>query len=319
MNWIYIFGERGGADLKVGRTTGAVAAGRLDQVNGEQTTEESYVCLAAVLGTKNEEKAIKDHFEPIRRAKGRRTEYFDPMPELVEYAAWLRSQYFASPDGTDRQEDWVVVEPDVWLPDGEARRMPRPDHDPEKIVQDFETFHGPLAGTPWSWFPDPKASIQDYFTPPELIDAVREGMGGIDLDAASHWLANRTLKIPRYFHRGFSAFEHDWEGRVWLNPPFGDNDPWWKRVVEFVEAGKVEQICIVSPVWAFTTHQAEPLMKHVAATVLLTPTPKWWGNPNEKVGSNHPHAIVYIGPRVAEVLAALEPWGIPMELKWRAE
>jgi hypothetical protein len=317
--WIYIFGERSGTDLKVGHSSSDCAAERLEKVNGEQTTEESYVCLAAVLGTANEEKVIKKHFAELRRPKGRKTEYFWPEPELVEYAAWLRSQYFTSPDGTDKRDDWVVVEPDVWLPDGAARRMPRPKDDPQKIVQDYEVFEGPLAGTPWTWFPNPKASIQDYFTPVELIEAIREGMGGIDLDAASHWLANRRLKIPKYFHRGFSAFEHDWEGRVWLNPPFGENQPWWERVVEFVDSGRIEQICIVSPVWAFTTRQARPLMELVDATVLLTPTPKWWGNPSEKVGSNHPHAIIYIGNRVDEVLGALEPWGIPMELKWRKD
>lgn len=321
--WIYFFGERSGADMKIGITGQPRAVDRLKAVHREQTTDAQYVCLAAVRGSRAQEAAIKRHFDHLQREdKGTKKEYFRPEAELVEYAAWVRAQWWASADGEDRGDDWTTVDPDVWLPDGPARRLARPDDDPEKIIQDYDALGGRLAGTPWAWFPDPKASIQDYFTPAYLIDAVRTGMDGLDLDAASHWLANRQHRIPRYFTIGYSAFDHDWttEGgdpaKVWLNPPFGYNSDWWPRVVEQVEAGYVEQICILSPVWTFTTGLAKPLMQHVSATVLLTPTPKWWGNPNDKVGSNHPHAIVYIGHRTDEVLTALEPWGIPMQVSW---
>lgn len=312
--WIYVFGERSGRDLKIGHTAASVASTRLDSVNGEQTTEEDYVCLAAVVGSTKDEESIKRAFERFKRPKGRKTEYFWPEQEVVEYAAWLRSQWFVSPNGMDEREGWARVESDVWLPDGAQRRIPQPEHNPEQIIQDFEDLDGPLAGTAWSWLPNPKASIQDYFTPLPIIDAVREGMGEIDLDAASHWLANRTLRIPRYFHIGYSAFEHEWGGRVWLNPPYGENEKWWPRALEFVESGQVEQICLLSPVWAFTTGIAKPLMERSSALVLLAPTPKFWGNSDGREGSNMPHAIVYIGDRTPQVLNALRPFGIPFHL-----
>lgn len=254
-------------------------------------------------------------FSHLRQRRGRKQEYYDSGAELVEYAAWLRAQWWASPDGRDEREGWAHVDSDVWLPDGSTRRMAQPARDPEKMIQDGEALQGPLAGTPWSWLPDPRASIMDFFTPVEIVEAAREGMGGIDLDAASHWLAQRRLKIDDYFTVGRSAFEHEWYGRVWLNPPYGDNDPWWQRVLEFVESGKVEQICILSPVWAFTTQIARPLMARSTALLLLEPTPKFWGNAEGRTGKNHPHAIVYIGDRVAEVLGALRPFGIPAKLE----
>lgn len=312
--WVYILGERTGADVKIGHTGASTAAERVTGVNRDQTTDEEYVCLAAVAGSLKDEETLHRAFAHLRRRKGRKQEYYEPASELVEYAAWLRSQWFVSPDGIDNREGWAEVEPDVWLPDGNGRRMPQPIPSPERIVQDFEALEGPLAGTPWSWFPSPKASVQDYFTPLEIVDAARRGMGDIDLDAASHWLANRTLRVPRYFHIGYSAFDHDWEGRVWLNPPYGENAKWWPRALEFVESGQVEQICILSPVWAFTTHIARALMDRSAALVLLTPTPKFWGNSDLREGSNMPHAIVYIGERSDEVLRELRPFGIPCQL-----
>lgn len=313
-HWIYVLGERSGADIKIGKTKAARVAERLDGVNAEQTTSESYVVLAAVVGSTKDESALHRAFGHLQKPKGRKREYFEAGPELIEYAAWLRSQWFCSPDGTDDRDKWAIVEPEAWMPDGAGRRMAEPAMDLSKLVQDFEDFSGPLAGTPWSWFPSPKASIQDYFTPPEIIAAARQGMGGIDLDAASHWVANREHKIPRYFHIGHSAFEHDWQGRVWLNPPYGENERWWTRALEFVESGAVDHLCALSPVWAFTTKVAQPLMAQSSAMILLSPTPKFWGNSAGREGSNMPHAIVYSGDRDAEVVQAFRPFGMPFQL-----
>ena len=313
--WIYLFGERNGVDIKIGETKASRADIRLGTVNGDQTTMENYVCLAAAVGATKDETRLKEYFGHLQRQdKGTRKEYFRPEPELVEYAAWLRAQWFVSPDGEDEREGFDVVDPTFWTPDP-YRRMSKPPDDPTKFIQDYDTWGGPLAGTAWSWLPNPKASVQDYFTPPEIVDAAREGMGGIDLDAAGHPRANRELRIPRIFLMSYSAFDNDWEGKVWLNPPYGENDRWWPRVMEFVDSGQVEQICILSPVWAFTTQIARPLMERADAMLLLEPTPKFWGNSEGRTGTNNPHAIVYIGDRRREVLGALSSFGIPMTLQ----
>lgn len=318
-SWVYFFGAKSGQDIKIGFTRQRRVVDRLKQVNGEQTTSEEYVVLAGVLGNRKDEEKVKRHFAHLCRSdKGRRQEYFEPEPELAEYVAWVRSQYFASPNGEDESKGWEYVNPEAWLPNGENgyQRIPPPESDIDKMVQDWETWPGPLAGTPWSWFPNPAATFQDFFTPPDIVDAVREGMGGIDLDAASHWYANRTHRIPKYFTPGYSAFDHDWEGRVWLNPPYGENDRWWPRVVEQYASGKITQIAIISPVWAFTTQIAKPLMRLVDVTILLVPTPKFWGNSEGRTGTNNPHAIVYIGSRASQMLHSLKGFGIPLEMAW---
>lgn len=303
-----------GLDIKVGGSTGRTMRQRLSQVNAEQTTSAEYVLLAAVRGDRKDEEAVKRHFESLRRTdKGRRKEYFHPESELADYVNWLRQWWWASIDQDDPIEDVEAVEPSHWMPMG-GRSLPAPEKDPGRLIQAHVTLDGPLAGTAWDWMVSPKQSIQDYFTPSELIEAARQAMGGIDLDAASHPLANREHRIPDYFHINRSAFDHDWHGRVWLNPPYGNNAPWFECVRRYVDSGEVTQLCLLSPVWAFNTEIARPLMAMSSAMTLLSPTPKFWGNANNRTGTNQPHAILYFGDRVAEFHAAFAPFGIPFRL-----
>jgi hypothetical protein len=83
-----------------------------------------------------------------------------------------------------------------------------------------------------------------------------------------------------------------------------------------MDAGRTSQLCMLSPVYVFTTGVAQPIMARSAAAVLLTPTPKFYnpGEPN-KTGTNLPHAIVYWGARRREFLRAYRKWGIPFTLE----
>lgn len=311
-SWVYILGERTGRDIKVGWARNMRA--RLGSINGEQMDDSNYVLLAGVRGTKTNEADVLRYFaDDIRQDRGPRKEYLHPTDAVVEYANWLRSQWFVAlePD----EDDVPMEDPSHWLPRPERRITP-PIADPERLVQAFEDLAGPLAGTAWAWMVGQRAGIQDYFTPPEIVGAAFDAMGGIDLDAASHWMANRVHKIPDWFHTGRSAFENRWYGRVWLNPPYGDNEPWFREIERYVRSGDIEQLCMISPMWSFHTRLAEPVLKLSSGLVLLIPTPKFWGNedPN-KVGKNHPHGVLYIGDRMAEFRQAFQPFGIPVRFE----
>jgi hypothetical protein len=306
VSWVYIFGERSGRDLKVGR--GRNLRNRLGTVQAEQMDDSRYVLLAGVRGTRTNEQAILAYFkDDVRRDRGAHEEYLYPTEAVVEYANWLRSQWFVAlePD----EDDVPMEDPSHWLPRPERRIAP-PVSDPAQLIQPFEDLTGPLAGTAWAWMVGQRAGIQDYFTPSEIVNAARDAMGGIDLDAASHWMANRAHKIPDWFHTGRSAFENRWYGRVWLNPPYGDNEPWFYEIERYVTSGDIEQLCMISPMWAFHTKIAEPILKLSSGLVLLIPTPKFWGNadPN-KTGKNHPHGVLYIGERMTEFRDAFKPFG----------
>lgn len=315
--WIYVMGEVSGEDVKIGVSRKPFLKERVKSVNAEQTTSAKYVLLVGLLGSAKDEKAIHRYFSHLRRSdKGDRTEYFNPAPELVEYINWLRSQWWVTHNGDEDATTMWVEDSTNWLPDP-SRRIQRGTHDIEMLIQTDQALSGPLAGTPWDWFVSDEAQIQDYFTPLHLVDAARTAMGGIDLDAASHWLANKVLRIPDFFHMGRSAMENDWYGKVWLNPPFGNYLPWFQKIMHYVEIGEVTDVCMLSPTWAFTTIQAQDFIATTSAHVLLSPTPSFWGNSQGRTGRNDPHSIVYIGQREDEFCEAFAEYGIAMELRVR--
>ena len=60
----------------------------------------------------------------------------------------------------------------------------------------------------------------EWYTPKEYIEVVREFLGGIDLDPASSDKAQETVKAARYFTIEDDGLSKAWEGKIWLNPPY---------------------------------------------------------------------------------------------------
>ena len=60
----------------------------------------------------------------------------------------------------------------------------------------------------------------EWYTPPDLIEAARDCMGGIDLDPASSDEAQQAVKGTRFFSVTDDGLSQPWDGRVWLNPPY---------------------------------------------------------------------------------------------------
>jgi hypothetical protein len=326
--WVYFFGVSDGSAVKIGKAERGAKplTVRRRSIETAQLAPTRLVLLAAVRGTRQNEESIKGYFEEFRvHGDTNNTETFHPVPEVVEYANWLRQQYFAWTNEEDGPDDLPSFP--AWCPEP-GRRVPLDEPVPGLLLQDYDVQNGALSGTPWAPMARPLPPHNDYYTPAGLIACAREAMGGIDLDPASHWVAARNHGIANYYHQYKSAFDNPWSGRIWLNPPYGENGRWFTEIIKYWDRGDIDQLCMLSPVWAFSTAIAKPVCDRSSAFVVLTPTPKFWGRHkngrivdegSEELGVNHPHAILYMGRRVAEFRKAFAGAGVPMKLLFEPE
>lgn len=139
----------------------------------------------------------------------------------------------------------------------------------------------------------------EWYTPAPYIEAAREVMGGIDLDPASCDEANETVRALTYYTAECSGLEKPWDGRVWLNPPYGrapnghSNAALWSaKLLEEFKAGGVESACLL--VGANTdTAWFQPLWDY---PICFVRGRIQFDGPNAGQSNTQGSAIVYLGP-----------------------
>ena len=87
----------------------------------------------------------------------------------------------------------------------------------------------------------------EWNTPPEILDAARQVLGGFDLDPASNAVAQRTVRARRYFTQEDDGLAKHWKGRVWLNPPYATGllASFIEKLVGHVEQGDVSAAIVL--------------------------------------------------------------------------
>jgi len=88
----------------------------------------------------------------------------------------------------------------------------------------------------------------EWFTPADWIERARQALGEIDLDPASHVLAQERVKAKAFFTVAEDGLSRPWFGRVWLNPPFhrAGLAPFVDKLVGEWTSGRVEQAILLT-------------------------------------------------------------------------
>ncbi len=85
----------------------------------------------------------------------------------------------------------------------------------------------------------------EWYTPPEFVEAAREVMGGIDTDPASSKVANKTVKADTFYDTKDDGLEQEWGERVWINPPYSQPQisQFCDTLIEKLGTGEVQEAC----------------------------------------------------------------------------
>jgi hypothetical protein len=89
----------------------------------------------------------------------------------------------------------------------------------------------------------------EWFTPARYMIAVREALGGIDLDVASCAKANEVVQAARFHTKDDDGLAQTWHGKVFMNCPYSPTpQPWTKKFVAEYHAGHMSAgIALVPP------------------------------------------------------------------------
>ena len=60
----------------------------------------------------------------------------------------------------------------------------------------------------------------ESYTPLFFVESARDVMGSIDVDPASNDYAQSKINADKYFTKSDSGLNKEWNGNVWINPPY---------------------------------------------------------------------------------------------------
>lgn len=142
------------------------------------------------------------------------------------------------PDGTTYSREHVKFVRKTWEAFGYLSTNERPPwnvsyNSPE--VRGGKTTHVATAGE------------NEWYTPPQYLEAARRVMGDIDLDPASSDKAQELVRATVYFTKDDNGLKRPWAGRVWMNPPYSKDLIWpfCERLCEFYADGDVTEAIVL--------------------------------------------------------------------------
>lgn len=137
----------------------------------------------------------------------------------------------------------------------------------------------------------------EYYTPQPIIDAAKKVMCEIDLDPASTHIANMRIGAKWIYTIEDDGLKHNWQGRVWMNHPFGRglNKPWVDKLVSEYRKGNVTQACMIC--YACTSEQWFQPLYDFPLCFLNGRTNYILPNGEVKRGVTKGSVVIYMGPR----------------------
>lgn len=99
----------------------------------------------------------------------------------------------------------------------------------------------------------PDSTGDEWWTPSVYIESVRKVLGEIDLDPASCESANQVVRAKQIYTEADSGLNHEWRGRVFMNPPYSQNKAFAEKMLEELKSSNVSAAIVLVGAHAIET------------------------------------------------------------------
>lgn len=151
----------------------------------------------------------------------------------------------------------------------------------------------------------------EWYTPPEYIEAAHRVMKEIDLDPASSVTANKTVGASVFYSEDDNGLTRQWAGRVWMNPPYASEligkfcD---KLVGHYIDGDISEAVVLVNN--ATETGWFNQLIAVADAVVFTKGRIKFVDMDGNRTGAPlQGQAIIYMGEQAEQFLREFSAFG----------
>lgn len=157
-----------------------------------------------------------------------------------------------------------------------------------------------------------KQKSNEWYTPAKYIEAARAVMGGIDLDPASCEVANRTVKATQYYTIDDNGLDQPWQGKIWLNPPYGrmykntGTSVFVAKAIKDYHEGTIEQVIILTMMGMYAGWFFKLLQYPVC---FLEEKPLFCLPDGTKTTHGFAACCTYLGPNEAKFVEAFSQFG----------
>lgn len=269
--------------------------------------------------------AAEKHWAAAKDAGRLEKSIRDKLEAQAEFVYWWDSRDKNKGAAQPRDNRSVIALPDAQLAERLGTSLMRISRWRKKLndPQAFEaTYEAAIARYPKILEFETTAHVGqntgevEWYTPPEYIEAARLVLGDIDLDPASSDTANTVVKAAQIFTSSESGLEQQWDGRVWMNPPYAQPlvTQFCEKLADSVRAETVSA-AVVLVNNATETQWFRALADVASAICFPTGRVRFWNPSKESATPLQGQAVIYVGDQLDAFSQAFGSFGFVVTVR----